>query len=127
MTTHSAIHHSTIDLSGATLADIQAIADHLVMLHGDSARVERAAGIVIRRQVQQVGYGAFRVQGSEDGQSYIVCRGLSCECQDRLRRGTFCKHLLSAEIITSLGDLLTRREREQQAETYRARLRVVAG
>lgn len=31
------------------------------------------------------------------------------------------------DIITSLGDLLTRRAREAQAAQYRARLQVVAG
>lgn len=130
MTTSTQREHTAIDLSAATLGDLQTIADWLAVLHGDAVRVERAVSIALRRTIVQVGYGAFRVPGSEDGQSYLVCRGISCECSDRVKRGTYCKHLLACDIITSLGDLLTRREREQRAQAWterQARLRVVAG
>jgi hypothetical protein len=114
--------HSTLDISAATIADVQTIADQLYALHGDAARLERAVALLLARKVHAVGYGAYHVASCEPDLYYAVVRGLSCSCPDRQKRETYCKHLLACDLLVSLGDLLTRRERQAKTDRWQAHL-----
>ena len=69
-----------------------------------TTRLEKAAFLVVLRQIQICGQNHYRV-GSEDGlRDYVVIRG-HCDCHDYVRHGPghWCKHRLALSLYRSLS------------------------
>ncbi len=93
--------------TGATIDSLRALVEqasherpHL------TSRLEKAAFLVVLRQIEICGPNYYRV-GSEDGlRDYVVING-HCHCHDYVRHGSghSCKHRLALSLYRSLyGD-----------------------
>ena len=69
-----------------------------------TTRLERAAFLVLLRQIAKVGEDRYQV-ASEDGLRYYSVVNGHCECSDYLRhgRGHPCKHRLALSMVVQLG------------------------
>ena len=76
-----------------------------------ASRIERALTVLLFREREYLGCGAYSIAGERPDTYYIVTRQ-SCTCPDATERGMTCKHQLAVGLLEQV-------EREEQEREQR--------